>query len=121
VADRQLSILIGGYGDYPQYTKRCIESVVKEAFEICDIHVGLNACGYSTRSYVQGHLIWGTVDTLIDSRANLNKDRMMRLLLAVTETPYVLWLDDDSHLRAGWLKETLDLLSVAQIRSSIIM
>lgn len=44
----------------------------------------------------------GKIDTLIESKENINKDPMMRLLLERAETEYVLWFDDDTHVMPGW-------------------
>lgn len=102
---KRLSILLGCYGDFSHYSLRAIESVVSELSvrEQCDVHVGCNDCCQTTVNALRRFADEGAIQTLIESRPNLNKDPMMRLLLAVTATPYVLWMDDDSWLQPGWL------------------
>ncbi len=101
---KQLSVLIGCYGNYPHLSLRAVGSVLEEAGvkEVCDIHVGANECCHATLSELRRGMDDGLIDTLIESRHNLNKDPMMRLLIEVTETPYLLWMDDDSWLKPGW-------------------
>ncbi len=101
---KKLSVLIGCYGDYAHLTLRAVSSVIGEARvkEFCDIHVGANECCETTLRELRKGADAGLIDTLIESRPNINKDPMMRLLIGVTETPYVLWMDDDSWLKPGW-------------------
>lgn len=103
---KQLSILLGCYGNYSHYSLRAIEGILSEAGvrEQCDVHVGCNECSPTTLDALRRLANEGRIETLIESRPNLNKDPMMRLLLAVTETPYLLWMDDDSWLKPGWLE-----------------
>ena len=103
---KQFSVLLGCYGDFPHYSLRAIQSVMSEAGvgKQCDVHVGCNACSAPTLDALRGLADGGGIQTLIESRPNLNKDPMMRLLIAVTATPYLLWMDDDSYFKPGWLK-----------------
>ena len=98
------SVLLGCYGDFPNYSLRAIKSLTSEedVKTHCDIHVGCNEVSMPTLGELRRLCDEGMVDTLIQSNPNINKDPMMRLLVSVTNTPYVLWLDDDSHMRAGW-------------------
>lgn len=109
---KQLSILVGGYGDYPQYTLRCLESILSEPetsghFEVL---VGLNAAGERTRSEIRRLRDEGKVHLIVDCADNLNKDPVMRALLALVRTPYILWLDDDLYLKPGWGMVVLEFL-----------
>lgn len=101
---KKLSVLIGCYGDYAHLSLRAVGSVLAESNvkEFCDIHVGANECCETTLRELRKGADAGLIDTLIESRHNINKDPMMRLLIGVSETPYVLWLDDDSWFKPGW-------------------
>jgi hypothetical protein len=44
----------------------------------------------------------GRINTVIECRQNINKDPMMRLLIDLVQTPYLVWMDDDTHLTEGW-------------------
>jgi hypothetical protein len=99
-------VLIGCYGDYPDLSLRAVAGVLSEANvkEYCDVHIGANECCEDTLRELRRGIGDGLIDTLIESRRNINKDPMMRLLIGVTETPYLLWMDDDSWLRPGWAR-----------------
>ncbi|HZL36395.1 MAG TPA: hypothetical protein VFC78_13835, partial [Tepidisphaeraceae bacterium] len=64
--------------------------------------VGCSACGERTLVSVRQRYDEGHIDTLIESKRNINKDPMMRLLVEAAEAPYVLWFDDDTHVEPGW-------------------
>jgi len=100
---KKFSILIGCYGDYPQYSIRAVQSVFasQRTKELCDVHVGCNACGPETISFVRSLREAEKIDTLIECGKNINKDPMMRLLIDVTRTTFLVWMDDDSHLGIG--------------------
>jgi hypothetical protein len=98
------SVAIGCYGNYPQYSVRAVRSVIETSalsgeFEL---HVGLNQCCRETVSYVREQIDVGRVDSVIECRANINKDPMLRLMIERVQTPYLLWMDDDSHVLPGW-------------------
>lgn len=103
---KKLSVLIGCYGDYAHLSLRAVGSVLSEknVKDFCDVHVGANDCCEATLRELRKGADAGLIDTLIESRRNINKDPMMRLLIGVTETPYVLWMDDDSWFKPGWVK-----------------
>ena len=100
-----LTIFLCCYGDFPHYSLRALESLVHEPQlkDLCDLHVGCNDCGATTVSALRQQFDAGIIDTLLESRTNLNKSPMMRLVLDIAATPYFLVMDDDSHLRTGWL------------------
>jgi Glycosyltransferase like family 2 len=100
---KKFSVLIGCYGDYPQYSIRAVESVFVSGLtkELYDVHVGCNACGQETINFLRSFRDSGNIKTLIECGENLNKDPMMRLLIAVTRTTFLVWMDDDSHLGVG--------------------
>ncbi len=95
-----LSVLVGCYGEFPQYSLRAVHSVV--GIDGVEIHVGCNACSMATLSGLRALLDSGQIVSLFESRENINKDPMMRLLIDRTETEYLMWMDDDSHLLLGW-------------------
>ena len=109
-----ISVLIGCYGNFSREgISRCapVESVVqRDEREQIEVHVGCNACGARTIARLRELLDAGDIDTLIESRRNLNKDPMMRLLVDLSRAPYVLWMDDDSHLLPGWASPFLEFL-----------
>jgi len=97
----KFSVLLCCYGDFPEYSLRAINSIVKNN-RIFDLHVGCNVCGQKTISIFRKMQNEHKIDTLIESNQNLNRDQMMRLLIERTQTEYVLWMDDDSHVLQGW-------------------
>ena len=109
---KQISILLVCYGDYPHYSGRAIASLAAtpDLRQHCDVHVGCNACCPETIAIMRRHRDAGVIDTLIESQANLNKDPMLRHLLQWVATPYVLIMDDDSHVRSPWLDAMLRFL-----------
>ena len=60
--------------------------------------VGANAIGPDTRAYLDTSQAQGATDCFVESRKNLNKCPMMRLLFEQVETEYIWWFDDDSYL-----------------------
>ncbi|QOV87943.1 tetratricopeptide repeat protein [Humisphaera borealis] len=103
-----LTVLVGCYGSYPEYSIRCLRSVLDAITRSadCDLLIGLNACGEETIRAADDAVRCGAATGLVRSTRNLNKDPMMRLLLEQVQTPYVLWLDDDSHFTdPNWSQE----------------
>jgi hypothetical protein len=98
--EKLFSVLIGCYGDFARYSLRAVNSLfdTPAVRDLCDIHVGCNACCASTVSVLRNRRSAGEIDTLIESGPNLNKDPMMRLLIGVTQTPFLVWMDDDSWI-----------------------
>jgi hypothetical protein len=103
-----ISVLVGCYGDYPQYSLRAVQSVLRT--EGIKIHVGCNACSTETLGRLREWHDAGSIATLIESRENINKDPMMRLMVERTETEYLMWMDDDSHVLPGWDRTLRGLL-----------
>jgi hypothetical protein len=98
------SILICCYGNYPQYSLRSVQSILTNCCNrnLFKIYVGCNECADSTTTPLRKLFDEGKIDFLIESKRNLNKSPMMRMLIDACDTPYMLWLDDDSHLLPGW-------------------
>lgn len=96
---KPLTILIGCYGDFPSYSIRALSSIAsgKDVRRYCDVVIGLNQCCGQTITAARGMVEAGLADAVIECRSNLNKDPMMRNLIALSKTTYVMWLDDDSH------------------------
>lgn len=90
------SVLIGCYGDYPQYSLRAVRSAATPD-RTHPLHVGCNVCCAETVAALQDMFKNGEIDSLFLSNHNINKDPMMRLLIERANTDYVIWLDDDSH------------------------
>jgi len=89
-----------------------VESVVQsDHLERFEIHVGCNACGPTTIVRLREWLDAGQIHSLVESRRNLNKDPLMRLLVDLARAPYVLWMDDDTHLLSGWAPCFLEFLA----------
>ena len=100
----RLAVMVGCYGAFPQYSIRAVESLLthctrREAF---DLVVGCNESSPEILQVFRKYLDWGRIDALVESRRNLNKDPLMRVLLEWCDTEYVLWMDDDSHVLPGW-------------------
>src|SRR6516162_3777214 len=95
-----LSVAIGCYGDFPQYSLRSIRSVIENCVNRhnFDVHVGLNQCCRETVRAVRELIDSGRIETVVECRENINKDPMMRLLIERIQTRYMLWMDDDSHV-----------------------
>lgn len=111
-----LSVLVGCYGDYPEYSLRCLRSILDRCVDrsAFDLHVGLNQCGPETTRVAREFFDSDKIDSLFESRANINKDPMMRILIERTQTPYILWFDDDSHVLQGWDEPLLKFIQECQ-------
>jgi len=100
----RISVLIGCYGPWPQYSLRAVESVLahcarRDAF---DLYVGCNESSSDIVTALRGYVDQDRIEALVESRRNMNKDPMMRVLLEMCETEYALWMDDDSQVLPGW-------------------
>lgn len=101
--DQAFSVLIGCYGDFSQYSLRAVESVLAaDDRGRFDLHVGCSACCDATLTRLRAHLDAGRLCSITESRRNINKDPMMRVLLEMARGKYSLWMDDDSHVAPGW-------------------
>lgn len=89
------SVLLCCYGDYSHYSIRAINSVLNNKNRNFEFYVGCNECNVNTIEYVRNND--KDIDLLVQSNKNINKDPIMRILLEKVNTPYILWLDDDSH------------------------
>jgi hypothetical protein len=99
----KLSILLCLYGNYHDLSLRAVHSVIDTDKErACGIYVGMNQCCPTTVAGVRRLTDAGFIDGLIESRGNLNKDPMMRLLIDFVDTPFLVWMDDDSYVLPGW-------------------
>ena len=112
----RLSVLVGCYGGWPEYSLRAVESLIQHCTfrERLDIYVGGNESSPEILAVLRAHLDAGRIEALVESRRNINKDPMMRVLLELCETEYVLWLDDDSHVRPGWDEHLLRFIETQQ-------
>ena len=99
----ELSILLCLYGNYPDLSLRAVHSVIDTATDRAfGVYVGMNECCAMTVAGVRKLTDAGFIDGVIESRCNLNKDPMMRLLIEFVDTPFLLWMDDDSYVLPGW-------------------
>jgi hypothetical protein len=100
----RLSVLVGCYGGWPQYSIRAVESVLSHCThrDRLDVYVGCNESSPEILGVFRKYLDHARIEALIECRRNINKDPMMRVMLEMCETEYVLWMDDDSHVLPGW-------------------
>lgn len=97
------SVLICCYGDFPKYSLRAVDSVLNADHpDRFDLHVGCSDCCPETVRALRERWDDGRIASLLESRRNINKDPMMRVLLELARGEYVLWLDDDSHVATSW-------------------
>jgi len=109
---KPLSILIGCYGAFPQYSIRAIESIINcDNRNMLDIYIGCNQCCQETLQCARRKLDCNNIDAIIELNYNINKDPMLRLLIDLCTTPYFLWLDDDTHVLEGWDTAILDFIN----------
>jgi tetratricopeptide (TPR) repeat protein len=110
--DKWFTIIVVCYGDFPQYSVRCVDSLVATPglLDRCDLHVGCNACSPRTIAPLRAHLDAGKITTLLEANRNLHKDPVLRTMLGITRTPYALMLDDDTHVEPGWLEAMISFL-----------
>ncbi|MCY2953313.1 MAG: tetratricopeptide repeat protein [Planctomycetota bacterium] len=106
------SVLLVCYGDYAPYSCRAIASLAQTPGiqDCCDIHVGCNACCSETLASVRENLEKDLITTAIISSRNLHKDPMLRQLIDLARTRYVLLMDDDSHVKPAWLQAVVDFI-----------
>jgi hypothetical protein len=111
--NQKLSVLVGCYGNYPQYSIRAVESLLKNSShrDNFNLYVGCNESSPEILHAFRKYLDIGSIDVLVENRENINKDPMMRVLLEFCRTPYALWLDDDSHVSPGWDNEILKFIT----------
>ena len=104
-------ILICAYGNHFNLIKKLLDSIFKYSGLNNKIHVGLNEGSSETKNYLRALLDQQKISTLIDSSKNINKDPMMRLLIDLVNTPYIIWFDDDCYVN----KKNWDRIVCAQI------
>lgn len=101
--NQTFEILICAYGNYPHLIKRLMESLFNNSSLVHKIHVGLSECGNETKHYLRNLLDNNKITTLIESNININKDPIMRLLIDLVNSPYMVWFDDDNYINeSGW-------------------
>lgn len=106
-------VLVCCYGDYLDISKRCIDSILQyKSFDNLKIHIGLSDCSSLTKNYFRQLLDNSKITTLIESNININKDPMMRLLLDLVDSKYMVWFDDDSYIvKNNWDKNLQDQIA----------
>ena len=111
-SDRLFSVLLVCFGNHPQYASRVINSFA-QAGNLCglgDVFVGCNACCQETLTLVRRSVDAGLITSSIESTRNLHKDPMLRTMLELVTTPYVVVMDDDSYLNAGWAEALTEFI-----------
>lgn len=127
---RRATVCILTYGNYPEFFQRCLLSVVKHtpAAEI-ELRLGFNdapksfqfALGRLKKDWRAPHveMLESGIELVTfpsesdltvrmwNSPTNLYKEPMSRHMYydVPIETEYVIWLDDDSYVEAGWWPE----------------
>ena len=48
---------------------------------------------------------------VVESSRNMYRDPMLRSMLELVKTPYVVFMDDDSHVRGSWIEPLHELSS----------
>jgi hypothetical protein len=129
---RLATICILTYGDYLPYFSRCLESILGTTpHDAIELRIGINQAPVSSH-YALGQLCpdnevvdhvsltdgvqrfgWTTPTgmpvLMWQSPVNLYKEPMARRMFhdLPLQTEYVVWLDDDSHVDAGWWEALL--------------
>lgn len=105
VPQTRLPILMCAYGNFPHITITTIKQMLLLAEDPTRLQfmIGMNECGEETTAYLRKLYGEGTIEVLIESRVNRNKDPMMRVLIDLVEEPYFAWFDDDTFpTKKGW-------------------
>jgi tetratricopeptide (TPR) repeat protein len=112
--EKWFTIIVVTYGDFPEYSVRCVDSLVATPglLDHCELHVGCNACSPRTIAPLRAHHDAGKLTTLLEANRNLHKDPVLRTMLGITNTPYALMLDDDTHVEPGWLDAMIEFIEM---------
>jgi tetratricopeptide (TPR) repeat protein len=110
--DPLFAVLLTCYGDHADLARRALGSLLATADlrTHCDVHVGCNGCCAETLKLVREALDLGHISTVIESTRNLHKSAMLRQMIELSRTPYVLVMDDDTHVRSGWLEALVEFI-----------
>ncbi|CAN5556049.1 hypothetical protein BH09PLA1_BH09PLA1_18990 [soil metagenome] len=110
--DKSLTVIVVTYGDFPEYSVRCIDSLLATPglLDRCELHVGCNICSPRTLAPLRKHFDEGKITTLLEANRNLHKDPVLRTMLGITRTPYALMLDDDTHVEPGRLDAMIEFV-----------
>lgn len=86
--------------------KRCLESVF-EYFprEKCNIFVGCNEVAPTTADELRELYNEGAIDLLVVSKDNICKEGMAQIFMQYVDTPYIIFIDDDTHFHGDVLTE----------------
>lgn len=94
--DPTFCVLVGTYGDHPEYTFRCLDSVLSTPHrDLFKVFVGGSACSPSVSEALMRRYA-GSLEGLMLTKRNINKSPMMASMIRWVDTTYFLWLDDDS-------------------------
>ncbi len=106
------SVLLVCYGNYPQYSTRAIDSLARtpRLTESCEVYIGCNAVGADTAKLVRECVDSGIVSGAIESPRNRHKQPMVRTMLDMVVTPFILVMDDDSHVKEHWAEAIAEFI-----------
>jgi GT2 family glycosyltransferase len=112
VGGKLFSVALVAYGNFPNYSVRALDSLAQtpNLKDLCDVHVGCNACCPQTLATVRKYRDAGIITTAIESAHNMHKDPMLRLLRQAVTTPYILMMDDDSYVKPGWAESLVQFI-----------
>src|SRR6202035_1704879 len=110
--DPRFTVLLTCYGNHADLARRALGGLLgtPDLLTRCDIQVGCNACCAETLGFVREALDSGRIQTAIESTRNLQKSAMVRQMIQLSRTPYVLVFDDDSHVQSGWLEALVEFI-----------
>lgn len=111
----RLSVCLCTYGDHPELTLRCLDSILRENAPSSDIEllIGCNDVSRDVMSQLERRALHAPYSIFIRSPRNLNKSGMQRLTFRLARAPLLLSVDDDIYFLPGWLHAMRDFLDSA--------
>lgn len=116
MSQRDFTVCVLLYGDFPELAERCLGSIVQQCpRERIDLRIGLNEVSIRTQAVVNNLVIsqgWlnGEQDLYV-ATTNACKYPLMRRMFHDPDnpvtSPYIVWFDDDSYLVEGASKQSL--------------
>jgi len=112
IPDREFTVNVLLYGDYPDLAQRCLEPILKfdEPFNLV---VAMNAVSEETRKYVSSI----PTQLVIDNVHNEYKYPVLKRMIRLSQSPYFMWFDDDSYVKEplGFLKRVKEHMTADMI------
>ncbi len=108
---KPVTICVLTYGDYPDYVRRCIQSITEHCERwLYRLVVGANAPSPRVRAWLETLERAGVIDKLHVSETNLNKCPLMRRMREDVDGEFLWWFDDDSYVtEPGTLSKWLEI------------